>query len=105
VSVARSRTGIGSVAAWAGLAALGLIGCTGGGESVISGLGNSGNRIGTAALWDSLADVLAENGATPAVSDEDIQLVFGAIRRHALEGELDAALVLLELAEEQREEE
>ena len=80
-------------------------GCTGGGESVISGLGNSDNHIGTAALWGSLADELADYEATPRVSDEDLQLAYAAIRRHALEGELEAVLVLLKLAEEQRESE
>jgi hypothetical protein len=94
---------MGSFAACAGLAVLGLLGCTGGGESVISGLGNSGNHIGTAALWQALAEELAEHGATPAVSDEDVRAVFDVIRRHALEGELDAALVLLRLAAEQGE--
>ena len=38
-------------AGWAALLGVGLgIGCAGG-ESVISGLGNSENQIGTAALW------------------------------------------------------
>jgi hypothetical protein len=79
-----------------------IAGCTGGGETVISGLGNSDNYIGSAATWDSLADELADYEGTPAVSDEDLQLAYAAIRRHALEGELEAVLVLLKLAEEQR---
>ena len=83
-------------------AAVGL-GCTGGGESVISGMGNSGNHIGTAALWASLAEQLAEHEATPRVGDEDVQRVFAAVRQRALEGDVEAALVVLRLAEEQRD--
>ena len=78
-----------------------MIGC-GGGENVVSGLFNDGNQIGSAALWASVAEELAAHDATPAVTDEDIERLYGVVRRHALEGELDAALVLLKLAKQQR---
>lgn len=81
------------------------VGCTGGGETVISGFGNSDNYVGSAALWGALADEFADYEGTPKVSDEDLQLAFAAVRKRALEGDLDAALVLLKLSEEQREDE
>ena len=92
------------MAAWLALLSVSFTsGCTGGGDTVISGLGNSDNHIGTDAIWESLADELADFEGTPSVSNEDLKSVFDVIRRHALEGELEAALVLLKLAEEQRE--
>ena len=83
-------TAVGAVAA--------VLGCTGGGETVVTGIGNTGNRIGTAALWGALGEALAEREDIPRVGDPDVQQIFQAIRRRALEGELDAALVMLEVA-------
>ena len=80
------------------------VGCTGGGDTVISGLGNSGNNIGAAALWSLLANTLAEHEATPTVRNEEIASVYEAIRQNALRGELESALVLLKLAADQRDE-
>ncbi|MDJ0848873.1 MAG: hypothetical protein QNK04_10885 [Myxococcota bacterium] len=80
------------------------MGC-GGGENVITGFGNSGNQLGAHALWASVAHELAEHEATPAVTDEDVRRSYGVVRQHALDGELEAALVMLKLAEEQRERE
>jgi len=98
--------GHGWPATWAVVVGLGVVvGCTGGGDTVISGLGNSGNYIGKAALWNLLADQFAQHPATPAVTDEEIEQIYGVIRENALEGDLNAALVLLTLAEEQREDE
>ena len=92
------------MAAWLALLSVSFAsGCTGGGDTVISGLGNSDNHIGTAAIWESLADELADFEGTPSVSNEDLKGIFDVIRRHALEGELEAALVLLKLAQEQHE--
>lgn len=79
------------------------LGCTGGGETVISGLGNSNNLIGFDVLG-RVADELAESPAIPAVSDDDLRAAFAAIRENALRGDPDAALVLLLVAGEQREE-
>ncbi len=78
-------------------------GCTGGGETVISGLGNSGNRFGTEVLWEALGHELATRDATPPVTDEELLQLYSAIKRRALEGELEPALVVLRVAEEQRE--
>jgi hypothetical protein len=77
-------------------------GCAGGGDTVIGGLGNSGNHIGTAALWGSLAKALAAHEATPQVSDDEVRQIFAAIRGHAMEGQVEAALIVLKVAEEQR---
>jgi hypothetical protein len=79
------------------------LGCTGGGETVITGLGNSNNLIGFDVLG-RVADELAESPAIPAVSDDDLRAAFAAIRADALEGDPKAALVLLLVAGEQREE-
>jgi len=79
------------------------LGCTGGGETVISGFGNSGNTVG-ASVFDRVAEELAESPAIPAVSDDDLRAAFSAIRADALEGDPKAALVLLLVAGEQREE-
>ena len=80
---------------------LAALGC--GGETVISGLGNSNNLIGFDVLG-RVADELAESPAIPAVSDDDLRAAFSAIRENALKGDPDAALVLLLVAGEQREE-
>jgi hypothetical protein len=77
-------------------------GCTGGGDTVISGIGNSGNRIG-ADSWAEVAEQFAAHAAIPPVTDAEIERMFGAIRAKALEGDLDSAMVVLKLAEQQRE--
>ena len=82
---------------------LAALGCTGGGETVISGLGNSSNYIGFDVLG-RVANELAESPAIPAVSDDDLRAAFSAIREDALAGDPKAALVLLLVAGEQREE-
>ena len=80
-----------------------LVGCTGGGETVVSGIGNSGNRIRTDAVVDDIAEALSEHPAVPEVEVEDILQAFESIRAHAREGDLQATLVLLELAARQSE--
>ena len=90
-------------AGWVVAGCLGVIaGCTGGGDTVISGIGNSGNRIGTG-TWAEAAEQFAAHASIPPVTDAEIERMFGAIRAKALEGDLDSALVLLTLAEQQRE--
>lgn len=49
--------------------------------------------------------MLAESEATPRVTDDMIVEVFTTILKRARDGELEAALVVLEIAEEQREDE
>lgn len=80
---------------------LAVTGCTGGGETVVTGFGNGGNIFGTDAL-ERVAEELAEQPAIPAVSDDDLRAAFAAIREHALAGDPDAALVLLRVAARQR---
>jgi hypothetical protein len=85
------------------LAALALA-CAGcGGETVVSGFGNSGNVIG-AEVTDRLAHELAQApAAIPAVSDDDLRAAFSAIRERAFQGDAESALVLLRVAAHQRE--
>jgi hypothetical protein len=78
-------------------------GCTGGGETVVSGIGNSGNVIGTN-VSDQLAEELAQSPAIPPVSDDDLLAAWNAIRDKARSGDPDATLVVLRVAAEQREE-
>jgi hypothetical protein len=86
--------------AWIAALLLAVAGC--GGETVVSGVGNSGNVIG-ANVTDRLAHELAEAPAIPAVSDDDLRAAFAAIRARAVEGDAEAALVLLRVAAHQRE--
>jgi hypothetical protein len=86
--------------AWLAVLPLALAGC--GGETVVSGFGNSGNVIG-AEVTDQLAKELAQAPAIPAVSDDDLRTAFSAIRERAFQGDADAALVLLRVAAHQRE--
>jgi hypothetical protein len=83
-----------------GALALALASC--GGETVVSGFGNSGNVIGVDVVG-RVAEELAEAPGVPAVSDDDLRATFGAIREKALAGDPEAALVLLLLAAEQRD--
>jgi hypothetical protein len=89
-----------SAPVWILLAAAGTAGC--GAETLITGLGNSSNVIGANTV-DLVALELARQPAIPAVGDDDLRAVFGAIRARALEGDGEAALVLLRLAAHQRE--
>ncbi len=79
--------------------------CTGGGETVISGLWNSDNYIGGESMLERIAEELGKSEVTPKVSDDDLSRLYGTIRQRALDGDLEAALVLLKLAAEQRKEE
>ncbi|MDJ0851056.1 MAG: hypothetical protein QNK04_22010 [Myxococcota bacterium] len=80
-----------------------LVGC-GGGRTAIVGLGNGGNRIVEGGMLEEVAEALAESPATPEVTDAMITEIFGAVLRRAKEGEPEAALVLLLVAEERRSE-
>ena len=59
-----------------------------------------GRCIQLAARW---THSLAENEATPTVTDKMIADIFGAILKGAREGNPEAALIVLKVAEEQRE--
>ena len=77
--------------------------CGGARDTAIIGLGNGGNHI-TADPIAKVANALAELEATPDVTDEMIVRVFSAILEKAEAGEPEAALIVLRVAEEQREE-
>lgn len=68
----------------------------------ILGAGNSGNRFGSPTVSDELAAFIASHSGTAEVTDEDLATAFAAVRRRALEGDADAALVLAKVASEQR---
>jgi hypothetical protein len=74
-----------------------------GSETMISGIGNSGNRIGATGLLEELAEELARNEQTPQVSDDELAQAFAAIRDRALEGDPTSAFLLLRVAAHQRE--
>jgi len=52
---------------------------------------------------ERLAKVLAERESTPRISDETLARVVAAITQRAEAGDVEAALVLFELAARQRE--
>jgi hypothetical protein len=85
------------------LALGGALGC-GLGEGAIYGIGNSGNEFGAAGLVDDVARALAESEATPEVTDPMLGQVFDAIWQRARQGDAEAALIVLQVAQEQREE-
>ena len=78
-----------------------LTGCDniGGGETVVKG---NDNLIVLDQAIDRIAAALASFETTPEVTDADIAAVYAKVRQDALEGDLDAALVLLKVAAIQR---
>ena len=83
--------------------ALGALACSGGGETAVIGFANDNNTLGVDGLADEVAEALAENQGTPRVTDEMIAEIFGAILDDARQGNSEAALIVLKVAEEQRE--
>ncbi len=79
-----------------------LSSCTGGGDTVVSGIGNSGNHFGMDAPEKMLAQAFSEAGIVPMVSDDDLLAAYEHIRQQALEGDIESALVLYHLAAKQR---
>ena len=86
----------------AALVPLVLAGCTGGGETVVSGFGNSGNHFGEDDVPTRLVRLLARHDGTPEITDEELARVFSVVRQKALDGDLESALVVYRLAERQR---
>jgi hypothetical protein len=76
--------------------------CAGGGDTVVSGIGNSGNLINSP-LSEQVARILVKSNQAPRIGDEELRTVFGAIRQRALDGELEAAMVLFRVASLQHE--
>jgi hypothetical protein len=83
-----------------GALALALASC--GADTLITGIGNGGNTIAPDEL-DRVARELAKMPATPKVGSDDLLAVFSAIRQRALEGDPQAAYVLLRVAAHQGE--
>lgn len=93
------------------LALVGLVGATAarlsqalerGGSIIIMGVGNSGNRFDTPSASDELADFLARQPGTTPVTHKELAATFEALRRRAMEGDPEAALVLIKVAREQQ---
>ena len=84
-----------------GAALLMLAACEfiGGGDTIVKG---NANTVVRDEVGQRVAAALARFDSTPTVTDADIQAVYGMIREQALAGELQAALVLLKVAERQR---
>ena len=82
--------------------ALGAMGC-GGGETAIVGFGNHDNRMSTGGLDEELVEALAEHPGTPEITDDVVAEIFAVILEHAREGDAESALIVLKVAEEQRE--
>jgi hypothetical protein len=72
-----------------------------GGEVV--GIGNSSNRIGEVDVLGEVAEALAENPGTPRVTDEMLAQIFSAILGRATDGDAEAALIVLQVAQAQRQ--
>ena len=73
-----------------------------GGEVV--GIGNSGNRIAEGGVLEEVAEALAGHPGTPEVTDEMLAQIFSSILGRATQGDAEAALIVLRVAEEQRQE-
>ena len=83
-----------------------LLTACGGGRTAVIGVGNSGNRIFESdAIAQAIAEALADGETTPMVSDAEIAGIYGAILSDAREGNTEAALIVLLVAEAQRREE
>ena len=79
-----------------------LTGCDfiGGGDTVVRG---NDNIVVTDEVVDRVAAQLAKFESTPVISDDDLKAMFASIRQSALDGDLEASLVMLKIAAIQRE--
>ncbi len=71
------------------------------GGIIIVGAGNSGNRFGPPDLVDELAEALAALPALAPITEAELAEAYAGIRRRAVAGEIDAALVLFNIARRQ----
>ena len=69
-----------------------LAGCAGGGETVVAGLGNSGNFFGGEQEEERLATLLARTDAVPEVKDQDLIEIYEVLKVKALEGDVSSAI-------------
>lgn len=92
------------LAAWREVLFLGALGASVmacGGEIV--GFGNDGNRITANGTLEEVAEALAEHSETPRITDEVLAEIFSAIVGRARQGDPEAALIVLQVAQHQRE--
>ncbi len=80
---------------------LALAGC-GNGDTPIFGIGNGGNHYGNNEI-EEVARSLAKATTTPRVTDDLLNEIFAAIVDRAERGDAEAALVILKVAERQRQ--
>jgi hypothetical protein len=80
-----------------------LNGCTGGGETVVSGFGNSGNFFGGDPEVELMAKALANYPQTPKITDEDLGKIFSVIQEQAINGDPRSAVIIYRLAARQRQ--
>ncbi len=83
--------------------AMSISGCTGGGETVFTGLVNDNIRYNADTLTEDIADTLAQLKSTPQISDEELRSLYEAIRTRAMDGDLEATLIVLTIATLQRQ--
>lgn len=85
--------------------ALGLaLSSCGGGKTAVVGIGNTGNNMGEGLEQaEELAELFIESGAAPAVEDAVLGEIYRSFERQARKGDVQAALVVLAIAAEQRE--
>ena len=81
-----------------------LSSCTGGGDSVVSGIGNSDNFFGVDAEAELLARALSKDPNIPNVNDEDLLKIYEVVREAALAGDIRSSVVIYKLASRQRAE-
>lgn len=77
----------------------------GGGKGSIIGVGNSGNDQGAISeVAEDLGEGLAATNAIEPISDETLNEIYQALLAKARQGDIEAALTIVELAAAQREE-
>ena len=92
------------ITAWSLCAAISVIGISVlacGGEIV--GYGNTGNRVVLGGALEEVAEALAAQPDTERVTDAMLSQIFSAILDRAAKGDPEAALIVLQVAEAQRE--
>ena len=71
--------------------------------TAVSGFNNVNNRVYADPTREELAELLVSMRSGPEISDEALHAIHEAISRRAAAGDLDAALVVLQVAALQRE--
>lgn len=91
------------------IAVLGVVLCftsgavVSGGGSLIRGIGNSGNHFNPDPPEGRLADLIVAREIAGPIGDDVLSEVYDAVLTNARKGDADAALVIFEIADRQRE--